>query len=149
MISVHITLFLLGSSRPYPWFILEENGCWNDDDDLPLCQNPGSVPDTPWQIHKSVTVVLRNRCVLETEQVVSSSPGCVGYISHVHRSYAYSSAFGVHWVHMAWYKKKLFSKVAKPVWAKLHGCCNVAGMIRCIVIACSMLIWKMWCVCYS
>ena len=24
---------LLGSSRPYPWFILEENGRWTDDDD--------------------------------------------------------------------------------------------------------------------
>ena len=24
---------LLGSGRPYPWFILEENGRWTDDDD--------------------------------------------------------------------------------------------------------------------
>ena len=24
---------LLGSSRPYPWLILEENGRWTDDDD--------------------------------------------------------------------------------------------------------------------
>ena len=24
---------LLGSSRPYPWFILEENGRYTDDDD--------------------------------------------------------------------------------------------------------------------
>ena len=27
-------LMLLGSSRPYPRLILEENGGWNDDDEL-------------------------------------------------------------------------------------------------------------------
>ena len=27
---------LLGSSRPYPWLILEENGSWNDDDGIQI-----------------------------------------------------------------------------------------------------------------
>ena len=31
--GVIVYLMLLGSSRPYPWFILEENGRWTDDDD--------------------------------------------------------------------------------------------------------------------
>ena len=41
---------------------------------------------------------------LEMEQVASSSPGSVRYISHAHRAHDYSGPFGVIWVHMAWYK---------------------------------------------
>ena len=41
---------------------------------------------------------------LGTEQVVSSIPGSVGYISHVHWAYDYLGPFGVLWVHMAWHK---------------------------------------------
>ena len=26
--------YAVGSSCPYPWLILEENGCYDDDDDL-------------------------------------------------------------------------------------------------------------------
>ena len=37
-------------------------------------------------------------------QVVSSTPGSVGYISHVHWAYDYLGPFGVLWVHMAWHK---------------------------------------------
>ena len=36
-----------------------------------------------------------------TEQAVSSIPGSVGYISHVHWVYDYLGPFGVLWVHMA------------------------------------------------
>ena len=48
-----------------------------------------------------------------TEQVVSSIPGRVGYISHVHWAYDYLGLFGVLWVHMAWHKncvKKIHEK---------------------------------------
>ena len=44
-----------------------------------------------------------SRCA-RTEQVVSSIPGSVGYISHVHGAYDYLGPFGVLWVHMAWHK---------------------------------------------
>ena len=50
------------------------------------------------------------------EQVVSSIPGSVGYISHVHRAYDYLGPFGVPWVHMALHKncvKKKFVKGAQ------------------------------------
>ena len=39
------------------------------------------------------------------EQVVSSIPGSVGYISHVQRAYNYLGPFGVLWVHMARHKQ--------------------------------------------
>ena len=41
---------------------------------------------------------------LGTEQVVSSIPGSVEYIFHVHWAYDYLGPFGVLWVHMAWHK---------------------------------------------
>ena len=45
------------------------------------------------------------RLVLGTEQVVSSIPGSVGYISYpmfiVHGTYDYLGPFGVLWVYMA------------------------------------------------
>ena len=53
---------------------------------------------------KSVTVTQWFRLPLGTEQVVSSIPGSVGYISHVHWAYDYLGPFGVLRVHMAWHK---------------------------------------------
>ena len=41
------------------------------------------------------------------KQVVCSSLGGVGYISHVHRAYNYSGPFGVLWIQMAWNKDNL------------------------------------------
>ena len=52
----------------------------------------------------SVTVAWWNRRALGMELVASSSPGRVGYISHVHNSFDHSGPFGVLWVHMDWYK---------------------------------------------
>ena len=49
---------------------------------------------------------------LGREQVVSSIPGSVGYISHVRRAYDYLGPFGVLWVHMAWLK----NCVGKKIW---------------------------------
>ena len=49
----------------------------------------------------TVSVAYWDRRQLQTEQVVSSIPGRVGYISHVHRAYDYLGPFGVLRVHMA------------------------------------------------
>ena len=48
---------------------------------------------------KSVTVAKWFRLPLGTEQVVSSIPSNVGYISHVNWAYDYLGPFGVLWVH--------------------------------------------------
>ena len=59
--------------------------------------------------------------LLGTEQVVSSIPGSVGYISHVHWAYDYLGPFGVLWVHMAWHKncvKK--NKILIDVRTRMH-----------------------------
>ena len=40
----------------------------------------------------------------QSRKVVSSIPGSVGYISHVHWAYDYLGPFGFLWVHMAWHK---------------------------------------------
>ena len=52
----------------------------------------------------SVIVAWWYRLPIGTEQVVSSIPGSVGYISHVHWAYDYIGLFWVLWVHMAWHK---------------------------------------------
>ena len=67
----------------------------------------------------NVTVALWYRLPLGTEQVVSSIPGSVGYISHVHWAYDYLGPFAVLWVHMAWHKncvKKEKKKILKATW---------------------------------
>ena len=42
------------------------------------------------------------------QQVVSSIPGSVGYISHVHKAYDYLGPFAILWVHTAWHKNLFF-----------------------------------------
>ena len=48
---------------------------------------------------------------LETEQVVSSIPGSVRYISHVHRAYDYLGPFGVLWLDTKIVLKKFHHRI--------------------------------------
>ena len=50
------------------------------------------------------------RLLLGTEQVVSSIPGSVGYIFHVHWAYDYLGPFGVLWVYI-WLDTKIVFKI--------------------------------------
>ena len=73
-----------------------------------------------------------NRCALGTEQVASSSPGSVGYISHVHRTYDYLDSFGVLWVHMASvaYRGFLGPEVEDGNWRPFPSACQIGKRRR-------------------
>ena len=75
-------------------------------DDISADSKMSSI-SSPWthRYQQSVTVAWDRRA-LGTEQVVSSIPGSVGSISHVHRAYDYSGLFGVLCVYM-WHDTKI------------------------------------------
>ena len=79
-------------------YATEQTEKWNMCDDIP--------------VHTDSSCGLVVSAPLGTEQVVSSIPGSVGYISHVHWAYDYLGPFGVLWIHMAWHK----NCVKKIIW---------------------------------
>ena len=73
----------------------------------------------PYQSHKNIWECL-SLWPSGTEQVVSSIPGSVGYISHVHWAYDYSGPFGVYWVHMAWHTNCVYLRVFHNTFSAVY-----------------------------
>ena len=67
---------------------------------------------------------------LGTEQVVSSIPGSVGYISHVHWAYDYLGPFEGLWAHMAWHKNCVeTNKKNKSLFSENYSCYSARGCL--------------------
>ena len=95
-------IFLQFSSRIWKRMLPENRTCREIKYSTVPCDT-----EVSWKLENMCTMFDRQwqcKSRLGRNRFVSSIPGSVGYISHVHWAYDYLGPFGVLWVHMAWHK---------------------------------------------